>query len=611
MDDIAGHDGLDRRIGRAGLSGRARNAGSDGADLPVGLQPEPGRAVEAPAAGPRVREIDRRRGQGGRRGRPCGVRDGDAVCPVVGWPDPIERVGACLAREDDRLADQPAQEAEVGHDPQHDRVVEGARQACEGRRTVRPPRDDLGEHRVEATTDLAPKLDPGIDPDARTVGPAQRFDPPGGRQEAVVRVLGVETDLDGVPSRPCIPSADAEWLTGRDAQLVRDEVASRHEFRDRVLHLQTGVHLEEGRLAAVVDEEFAGAGTHVVDRTGEHQRRVAQASPLLGIDAGRWRLLEQLLVSPLDRAVTFAELHAGPMGIEQDLDLDVASAFEEALEDEPVIAERAGSLTTGSGERVGESLGLAHRSHALAAATCRRLDQERVTDPGRGCRERLVRLICLVVAGECRDPERSRQPTRGSLVTHRPDGVRRRADPADPGHRDALGEIGVFGQESETRVEGVRAGSPGFLHDRSRIQQVQRFRTVGRWNDRADPEAPAGPRDAMRDLAAIGDEHRPDRGFGGRSGRAGRSGCTGMAGRTPGHERVQHVRRDTPSTTDTSRWQSAARDPALHGTRCRSDLRRGLARAQFFAHQCRDRRIYRLHTPAMRPPLEYETVTLR
>ena len=281
----------------------------------------------------------------------------------------IERVGPRLPREHDRLADEPAQEPQVGHDPQHDRVVEGARQACEGRRAVRPPRDDLGEHRVEAATDLAPELDPGIHPDSRTVGPAQRFDPPDGRQEAVVRVLGIETDLDGVPTGLRIPGADAEWLTARDAQLVGDQVASRHEFRDRVLHLQTGVHLEECRPAAVVDEEFAGAGTHVVDRTGEHQRRIAQTSPQLGIDAGRRGLLEHLLVPPLDRAVTFAELHAGPMGIEQHLDLDVAAAFEEALQDQPVIAERSGGLTSGSGERVGESLRLAHGPHPLAAAT--------------------------------------------------------------------------------------------------------------------------------------------------------------------------------------------------------------------------------------------------
>ena len=389
-----------------------------------------------------------------------------------------------------------------------------------------------------------------------------------------------------MPTGLRIPGADAEWLTGRDAQLVGDQVASRHEFRDRVLHLQTSVHLEECRPAAVVDEEFAGAGTHVVDRTGEHQRRIAQTSPQLGIDAGRRGLLEHLLVPPLDRAVTFAELHAGPMGIEQHLDLDVAAAFEEALQDQPVIAERSGGLTSGSGERVGESLRLAHGPHPLAAATCGRLDQERVADPGRGSRERLVRLICVVIAGEGRDPQCGRQPTRGRLVTHRTDGVRRRADPADPGHRDALGEIGVLGQEPEARVECVRADGPGFLHDRPRIQQIQRFRTGGRWNDRADPEACAGPRDATCDLAAIGDEHGPNR-----RGRPRRPDRRGHATRVQGHERVQRVRRDTPSTTDPSRWQPAARDPALHGARRRSDPRRGLARAQFFAHQCRDRRI--------------------
>ena len=405
----------------------------------------------------------------------------------------IKRVGPRLPREHDRLADEPPEKPQVGHDPQDDRVVQGACQPCEGRRAVRPPRDDLGEHRVEAATDLASKLDPGIDSDARSGGPAQRFDPPCGRQEAIVRVLGVEADFDGVPTGHRIPRIDAEWLTGGDAQLVRDEVAARHELRDRVLDLQTGVHLEEGRPAAVVDEEFAGAGIHVADRMGEHQRRVAQTSPQLGIDAGRWRLLQHLLVPPLDRAVTFAELYAGPMGIEQHLDLDVAAAFEEALQDQPVIAERAGSLTTGSSERVCQSLRLANRPHPLTPATGGRLDQERIADPGRGCRERLVGLICVVIAGERRDFQRGRQPTRGCLVTHRTDGVWRRADPADPGHPDALSEFGVLGQEPKARVEGVGASGLGFRNDGPRIQQIERVRTAGRGNDDADAEARAGP----------------------------------------------------------------------------------------------------------------------
>ena len=45
-------------------------------------------------------------------------------------------------------------------------------------------------------------------------------------------------------------------------------------------------------------------------------------------------------MAPLDRAVALAEVDAVAVGVEQDLDLDVAPALDEALEDQPVVAER-------------------------------------------------------------------------------------------------------------------------------------------------------------------------------------------------------------------------------------------------------------------------------
>ena len=44
-------------------------------------------------------------------------------------------------------------------------------------------------------------------------------------------------------------------------------------------------------------------------------------------------------MAPLDRAIAITEVDAGPMAIEEDLDLDVAGAFEESLEDQAFVAE--------------------------------------------------------------------------------------------------------------------------------------------------------------------------------------------------------------------------------------------------------------------------------
>ncbi len=356
-----------------------------------------------------------------------------------------------------------------------------------------------------------PVVDPGVDPDPVAGRPAQRLDAPGLRQEPGLGILGVEADLDRVSGDHDVVLSEPERLPGGDAQLVGDEVPSGHELRDGMLDLEPRVHLEERRRPAVVDEELAGAGTHVPDGRREGERRVAQPGAQGGIDAGRRRLLEHLLVPPLDRAVALAEMDAVPLRIEEDLDLDVAAAFDQPLEDEPVVAEGRGRLPPSGREGIGQRGGVADRAHALAATAGRRLHEQRITDRRGGRDERGVGLVGVVVAGEDRDAERGREPASGGLVAHRPDGRWGRPHPDQPGGRYRFREVGVLGEEPETGVDRIGAGRKRAGDDGLDIQQIQRIRPVDDRDDRDDPLYLTGSADAGRDLAAVRDEEAPDR----------------------------------------------------------------------------------------------------
>ncbi len=74
-----------------------------------------------------------------------------------------------------------------------------------------------------------------------------------------------------------VDRTDDQRLTLGDPDLVGDEVAAGHHLRHRMLDLESRVHLEEGRFAAVVDEELAGARTHVADRAREGQGGVSES----------------------------------------------------------------------------------------------------------------------------------------------------------------------------------------------------------------------------------------------------------------------------------------------------------------------------------------------
>jgi hypothetical protein len=56
-------------------------------------------------------------------------------------------------------------------------------------------------------------------------------------------------------------------------------------------------------------------------------------------DEGRRRLLDHLLVAALDRAFALMQVHHVAVRIAQHLDLDVARALDELLDEHPVVAE--------------------------------------------------------------------------------------------------------------------------------------------------------------------------------------------------------------------------------------------------------------------------------
>ena len=228
-----------------------------------------------------------------------------------------------------------------------------------------------------------------------------------------------------------------------------------------MLDLEPRVHLEERR-----NGRGRRAGTRTSRRSRSRRRApsVSAASPMPlaqgGVDRGRRRLLEDLLVAALDRAVALAEVDARAVAIEQDLDLDVARADSTRRSRMSRSSPNDGRrLAPGRGDRVGERLGATDRAHALAAAARRGLDQQRDSRSAR--------------------PRRSaRRPTgRGRRSRRRTgtpsDAASRRAAALSPIARiasgggptqripaasDGLGEVGVLGQEPETRVERVGAG---------------------------------------------------------------------------------------------------------------------------------------------------------
>ena len=158
------------------------------------------------------------------------------------------------------------------------------------------------------------------------------------RGNEALRILGVDAAFDRVAADHDVVLRPRQALAAGDAQLRLDDVDARDLLGHRVLDLHARVHLDEVELVVLV-QELQRAGAAVADLAAGRDADVADRLALLGRDARRRRLFDDLLVAALQRAVALAEVHHVAVVVGHHLDLDVARLLQELLHVDLGVAE--------------------------------------------------------------------------------------------------------------------------------------------------------------------------------------------------------------------------------------------------------------------------------
>ena len=205
--------------------------------------------------------------------------------------------------------------------------------------------------------DRVAALDARVDAETRRLREAAGEQPSGLRQEALLGILGAQAHFDGVPARRQRVLRPRQRRARRDRELGVDEIDAGDRFRDRVLDLQPRVHLEEveARLVAgPLEQELDRAGVDVAGGARGGHGGLAHARPHRRRQRRGRRLLDDLLVPPLDRALPLEQVDAAAVRVGEDLDLDVAGTLDPPLHVERAVAERARGLAPRRGNRLVE-----------------------------------------------------------------------------------------------------------------------------------------------------------------------------------------------------------------------------------------------------------------
>ena len=336
---------------------------------------------------------------------------------------------AGAARDELGMREQRAVEAEQRRQAADLELVERAQHPHPGVLAVDAVDDQLRDHRVVEAADLGAGDDAGVDADAGAGRLAVGGDPPGRGQEAAGHVLGVDPALDRVAAQDDVLLSDRERLAGRDQHLLADEVDAGHLLGDRVLDLDPRVHLHEVVGAVRGQQPLDRPGGAVAGRAGGVDRDLPDPLAQLRVDRRRRRLLDQLLVAALDRAVALAEVDHVPVRVREHLHLDVARILEVALDVDAAVGEVLLALALRRLERALGLVGRRDELHPLAAAAGRRLHDQRVADlvaEPQHLRDRLDRL------GRARDDRHAGGLHRRARLRLRAHQLDRRAGRPDP-----------------------------------------------------------------------------------------------------------------------------------------------------------------------------------
>ena len=264
----------------------------------------------------------------------------------------------------------------------------------------------------------------------------------------------------------------------------------------------------------------------VADLAREAHGVRAHPVPQRGVEVGRGRDLDDLLVPPLHRAVALEEVDHVAGAVGEDLHLDVPRVDDRLLDEDGGVAEGRLALAHAGLDGLLEVLDPLDPAHPAATTAGDGLDEERVRH-GRGRGHQRVGVGRRLDAGQGRHAGGLRGRDRAGLVAGQGQHVGPGTDEGDAGLGAGLGQARVLAEEAVAGVDRVGAGPHRDRDDRVGVQ-VGPHRVpaladlvglvglepvlgpavlVGEHRHRAGSELEGRAERPDRDLAAIGDQH--------------------------------------------------------------------------------------------------------
>ncbi|RMN69225.1 hypothetical protein ALQ54_05717 [Pseudomonas syringae] len=423
------------------------------------------------------------------------------------------------------IAGQVAVQRDVGLDPVDHDFVQGVAHACHGLFAGRAPSDHFTDQRVIVGRYLVAAVQVRIDPYAVAARCVEMLDQTRAWYEGL-RVFGVDPAFQRMTLDDHVILGVRQFIAGGDAEHLLDDVDACDHFRNRVLHLNTGVHFDEVETTVFV-QELERTRTAIADIDTRLDAGSQNILARLFIDERCWRFFQNLLVTALQRAVAIAQVDSLTLAVGNHLDFHVTWVGQVFFQVDHRVAEPGGCFGAGLRRGFDQVFFAMNHTHTATTTATGGLDDHRVTDFTANAQSGVfVFRQRAVGTGNGRYIGQLHGVLGRNLVAHQANGVCFWTDESEARFFNLFGEVGVLGEKPVTRVDRRGAGHFGSRNDRRNVQvgQIGRCRTDadgfvcqaqvhqlaicgGVYSDGLDAQFFTGTQDAQGNFAAVGDQN--------------------------------------------------------------------------------------------------------
>src|SRR5678815_3036894 len=226
----------------------------------------------------------------------------------------LEEFGVDLSRDEPRVLHHAGKKGNGRRHALDDEPVQRDVHARNRLGPIAPLADELREEGGVERRHRVAGVDVRVEADAGTARRVKSENLPWRRLEVARRIFSIDTAFDDVTSKRWeLP--DAELLPRGDADLLLHQIDPGEHLGDRMLDLDSGIHLHEIERSVLVEEHLDRAGADVVDRLRAGDCGVAHRLSELGRHGGARRLFDQLLMAALHRAIALTQVDHVAEGI--------------------------------------------------------------------------------------------------------------------------------------------------------------------------------------------------------------------------------------------------------------------------------------------------------